>query len=212
MPDQQLPDNRLRLQAPLIDFATQVGLTGQDHDNFAAPDSQVRYDWLRLFLIALLANQSSFEPPIEYREGSQWFDLNELAMKVMRDGEWVNLAEVIQLEVDANGQPLTLADFFSTARTLLGNTPTASFSGHSNNDGVQVIPIPTSLQAAAGTNSRPFIWVDGVLMDPRLCQYVGTPPTQIQLLSGQVINSGQTFTVLFVSVTSDFFSTTEVVV
>jgi hypothetical protein len=74
-----LPDNRINLQGPLVDF-TKVGTTGQAHDLFPQP-GPARFDQMRSYLIALLANQSSFSEPIEFRVGSLWFDLNVNAFK-----------------------------------------------------------------------------------------------------------------------------------
>lgn len=75
-----LPDNRLNLQGPLIDFDTEVGTTGQAHDTFPKP-GPARYDQMRSYLIALLSNQSSFSEPVEFRVGSLWFDLNVASFK-----------------------------------------------------------------------------------------------------------------------------------
>ena len=77
-----LPDNRLQFPPTRIDFDTQVGITGQAHDLFPGPNQQPRFDWLLCWFIALLANQSSFDEPTQYREGTLWFDLNLNALKI----------------------------------------------------------------------------------------------------------------------------------
>jgi len=87
-------DNRLRFQGPKFDFNSQVGLSGLDHDNYPAP-GLARYDQMRMYLIALLANQSSDSPPTEYRAGTIWFDLNEGYFKAWDGTEWRYLSELM---------------------------------------------------------------------------------------------------------------------
>jgi hypothetical protein len=115
-----LPDNRIRIQPPLIDFESDVGETGQNHDNFPDP-GQARYDWMRMFLIGLLANQASYDEPVNYRKGSFWFDLNTSVLKV-RTGEgvagteWSNFAEVVEVT-----DGVTLKDWFDAVSAGLAD-------------------------------------------------------------------------------------------
>jgi hypothetical protein len=107
-----LPDNRVRFPAPPIDFTDDVGDTGQDHDEYPYPETQARYDWMRMFLIGLLANQASYDEPVNYRKGSFWLDLNTLMVKIrLGDGvagtHWSDLAEVVQVS-----EGLSLQDWF----------------------------------------------------------------------------------------------------
>jgi hypothetical protein len=113
-----LPDNRIRLQAPPIDFEDDVGNTGQDHDDYPDP-GQARYDWMRMYLIGLLANQASFNEPVNYRKGTPWFDLNTMTLKI-RTGEgvagttWSDFSDVIQVSTG-----LTLKDWFDAVAGTL---------------------------------------------------------------------------------------------
>jgi hypothetical protein len=100
-----LPDNRIRFPSALIDFTTDVGVTGQEHDNYPAP-GQARYDWLRMYLLGLLSCQSSHTEPTQFREGTWWFDLNGPEMKVRVGGNWRPASEVIM------AGSLTLAEFY----------------------------------------------------------------------------------------------------
>lgn len=204
-------DNRLRLPPAKIDFDNDVGTTGQDHDDYPAAGQQPRWDWMRMYLVALLSNQSSHGEPSQFREGTLWFDTNDNTMKVRRAGAWVSVADAVKLDTDVDGGPVTLSGIYDTIKTILGYKPTASFGGHSNNDGVAIIPIPSSLRAAAGSGSRPLVWVDGVMIDPRRCEYVGgTSPASIRLTGGQKVDSGQEFTVLMLGIDQSLFSTGEV--
>jgi len=114
-----LPDNRIRYPAGLVDFAGEVGLTGQDHDSYPLQNTQARFDWMRLTLIGLLSNQSSVgDEPTQFRQGTTWFDLDggpDGAMKVRiregSDGTWTTLADVILLET-VDGTVFTLSEFF----------------------------------------------------------------------------------------------------
>ena len=113
-----LPDNRIRIPAPPIDFEDDVGETGQDHDRFPEP-GQARYDWMRMFLIGLLANQASYSEPVNYRKGSFWVDLNTGILKT-RTGEgiagteWSDIGELIQVSPG-----LTLQGWFDAVSASL---------------------------------------------------------------------------------------------
>src|SRR5208283_1637579 len=109
-----LPDHRLRFQAPLIQFDTQVGLSGQGHDGFPAPNTQARYDQLRLYLIALLSNQSSYYQPTEYNEGSLWFNLNTETLEINNNNGWVDISNTIKLDTNLN-----LQQWYTAVRTVL---------------------------------------------------------------------------------------------
>lgn len=120
----QLPDNRINLQGPLIDFPDSVGTTGQAHDNFPAP-GPARYDWMRSYLIALLAHQASFTQPVEFRLGSIWFDLNDSFFKyraanpgpiITTEGDvWNDIADGIKLD-----EGLSLATWYEEVKEIIG--------------------------------------------------------------------------------------------
>lgn len=204
-------DNRIRFDSAKIDFATSVGVTGQDHDSYPAAGQQPRYDWMRMFLIGLLANQSSASEPTQYREGTTWFDTTEDTLKIRRQGSWVSVAEAIKLGEASDGSAVTLQGLYATIRTLIGNKPTQTFSGTCSNDGVASIPIPASLRSGCGTGSRAFVYVEGVLLDPRKCVYSGgATPTSIALTGGETINSGERFTVIMMNVDSASFISSDV--
>lgn len=116
-----LPDNRLRFPAPTIDFDTEVGTTGQDHDNYPSPNTQARYDWMRMCLLALLSHQASYQAPTQYRDGTVWYDLNTLEFKVWSggttDGSWVPLAAAINVALDGTA-PIFLSDFYQDFLSL----------------------------------------------------------------------------------------------
>lgn len=109
------PDYRIRFDPTTIDFADDVGTTGQDHDSYPAPGTQARYDWMRMYLIGLLSLQASNEAPTQYRNGTLWFKLDENAIYIRKEDEWVLIADAI---VDADGN--TLTDLFTRVSTLEG--------------------------------------------------------------------------------------------
>lgn len=78
-------DNRIRYPEPEINFSVDVGLTGQAHDDYPEKGTAPRFDWMRLYLIGLLSNQSSELPPCEYRPGTVWFDLLRRSLMFHRD-------------------------------------------------------------------------------------------------------------------------------
>lgn len=121
-----LPDDRINLQPPLVDFSV-VGTTGQAHDTFPAP-GQARFDWMRSYLIGLLSHQSSFSEPIEFRLGTTWFDLNNASFKyragathpiLLNEGDsWLSLSNGIELDTG-----LSLQDWFTQVQAILVNPP-----------------------------------------------------------------------------------------
>lgn len=205
-------DNRIRFSAAKINFETEVGVSGQEHDSYPAAGQQPRFDWMRMFLIGLLSCQSSAEEPTQYREGALWFDTTENVYKCRRNGAWVSAAQAIKLDNASDGSLVSLSDLYTTIRTLIGNKPTASFGGTCANDGVTSIPIPESLRSAGGSGSRAFVYVEGLLLDPRKCVYSNSSaPASIALIGGEQINSGERFTVVMLNVDTSLFSTSDVV-
>jgi hypothetical protein len=205
-----LPDCRIRLPGPPINFSTDVGDSGQDHDGYPGAGDQLRFDWMRMFLIGLLANQASYNEPTQYRDGSIWFDLNQLVFKVRRDGRWDSLAAAIAVDTATDGSTVTLADMFDTLRNLLAVKPLATFSGQVASNTNDVIPIPEQLRPAAGTGTRPLVWRNGNLLDPRRCDYIGAPMATAIRTTELVQND--TFTVLITAVASQFFYIPDVII
>ncbi|MCK9557034.1 MAG: hypothetical protein M0R50_03205 [Candidatus Cloacimonetes bacterium] len=212
-----LPDNRLRFTAPLIDFANDVGLSGQDHEKFPAPDAQPRYDWLLMWYISLLANQSSYDEPTQYRDGTFWFDLNTLTIKLWRSslesisGSWMSLASSISLEV-VSGVPLMLDTWYASASAkLTGSAPVITFGGYVTLAEATEIPVPVTLQGEIDLNkTRPFVYINGILVDPRNCEYYTA--TTIKLLNDVVLVANDRFTVVIQNILPANFSIPDVVI
>lgn len=189
-----MPDNRIRFSAPKIDFEAEVGLTGQAHDDYPAPGQQIRYDWMRSYLIGLLANQSGQTAPAQCRTGTLWYDTSVNAFKVKTTEGWVSAAEAIVLNDDG----LTLADLYATMTALLNSAPTVSFGGLSVNNGVALLPVPESLRQYVVFGSRPLVWINGVMLDPRTVRYT-SGAEGIDLLD-DTLSSGDRYTVLMLNV------------
>lgn len=200
MPD--LPDNRIRIQGPRIDFVNDVGLTGQDHDDYPAAGAQARFDLMRSYLIGLLSCQSSYYEPTQYRNGTLWFDLSVAQLKINVDNEWVNISNVIGLTAD-----LTLAEWYTAISDIVASFQAdITFSGSCDTDNVAQIPIPESLRSLITNNTRCFLYKNGMLIDPRKCTFIGTPSSSIRL-SGVTIDDGDEYTVILkVIPTTSFYS------
>jgi hypothetical protein len=205
-----LPNNTLRFPAPEIDFASDVGLSSQDHDNFPAAGAQPRWDWLLMWYISLLANQSGFDEPTQYRVGTDWHDLDVGGMRKYWNGtNWVSLSEAIQVGTISGtgtdaGNPITLQSWVNDTETLLAaSSPESTFSGVSSQDGVTSIPIPDALLDSIDKDkNKAFVYINGLLVDPRnvtLC-----PPT-IELINGIVIDKDDRFTVVIKNITDALF-------
>lgn len=198
-----LPDNRIRLSSTLIDFDTEVGNGSQDIDSYPAPGAQARFDHMRSVILGLLGNQSSFDEPSQYRDGSLWFDLNTLELKIRMGAlsDWRPIAEAIAVdstdEEAGDSTILTLAEWYeNVANTLNSSAPEITFGGFSSNDGIISIPIPESLRAGLYSDSRPFVYRNGLLIDPRLTALEPSGnPTAVQL-TATTLADGDTFTVL----------------
>jgi hypothetical protein len=208
-----IPDNRIRFPAPRIDFNTDVGLTGQDHDDYPQPSGQARYDHLRLFLIGLLSQQSSFDEPSQFREGTPWFDLNTSTLKIRSGNAWVPLAQTISLtEPDTEGNVVSLADWYVAVQDLLaGLAPEIVFSGVCNADNITTVEVPETLRSNLAVNSRVFMYINGLLVKPISTSLIGSPPTTIRL-SGLSLSNGDTFTVIIRRVPATTFYGPNVVV
>lgn len=212
-----LPDNRLRFPTSLIDFVDDVGMSGQDHEKFPAADAQPRWDWLLMYFMSILSNQSSYEEPTQYRDGTLWFDLNTLTLKVWRSsideitGSWMSIAGSIELETIA-GNTTTLKSWYDSADAkLTGSSPVLTFSGYVTSSYATTINIPTSLQSSIDlSKTRPFLYINGLLVDPRDCEYYTN--TTIKLINSTQLVSGDKFTVVIQNILSANFSTPDVIV
>lgn len=195
-----LPDNRIRYPASLVDFETDVGLTGQDHDNYPASGVQLRYDHMRLTLLGLLANQSSYDEPVEFREGTLWMDLTSNALKIRRNGAWANLSEALIVA------GLSLTEWAAGVDAAISSSqPNATFSGVASQN-TTTLAIPTSLQAMAGrANIRALVYIDGLLQDPRNCQILSG--NTVKLLNSIFVPRRGRFTVILTYIpTTNFVS------
>jgi len=189
-----LPDNRLRLPAGPIDFATEVGDTGQDHDGYPQAGTQPRYDWMRMYLIALLSQQSSYEEPSQYREGTPWFDLNEMALKIRKNGQWVPFAQAVLIE-----DGYTLADFYNEYSGL-GLSAEMRFDGTAAATSNTIV-MPTDIAAATAgkENLQADVFINGLLIDP---DHVGVSAGQVDLSGGEQVVIGDTYVVVIRNVIS----------
>lgn len=206
-----LPDNRIRFDSTKIDFVTDVGVTSQDHDNYPVAGGQARFDHQRMYLIGLLSQQSSFNEPTQKRDGTPWFDLNELALKIWVNGEWQYYSTVIPLEDTGSGL-ITLDSWYqSVSSTLQSLGSEVCFGGTCTVDGVSSIPIPTSAQPYIYSDSRAFLYVNGQALDPRNVSIIGSPATSLQL-DEVVLEVNDTFHVQIRRVPNTTFITSNVVI
>jgi len=189
----QLPNNTMRFPAGPIDFAAEVGITGQDHDNYPEAGTQPRYDWMRMALIALLAQQSSYEEPTQYREGTPWFDLNELALKIRKNGQWVPFAQAVLIS-----EGYTLADFY--AEYAATNSINVRFNGTATALS-NTIDIPTDVAESISGSSDAVadVFINGVMVNP---DNVTLGPNQVNLSGGIQVTNGDEYVVIIRNVIS----------
>lgn len=193
-------DNRIRFSSALIDFVNDVGITGQEHDNYPAPNSQARYDHIRMFLIGLLSSQSSENEPTQYRDGTVWFDLNTNILKINVSDEWIDISNVL----DLGG--LTLQQWYDQVnQTISSATPEIVFNVNINANGITQLNIPTSLVDKVATESRCFVYQNGILLDPRNTIIVGAPPPPRISILNTTLSVGDKLTVVIKRIPSEYF-------
>ena len=197
-------DNRIRLSSTKIDFTNDVGVTGQDHDLFPEAGDPFRFDHMRMFLIGLLANQSTnIGYPSNYRIGTMFYDQNnDGEMKIAGDisgtptEDFVDLSNHIAL-YDQDGNKITLTDWFRLIQAQVESfTKKITFSGISSDNNIKIIPIPLSIQSLIVSNMRPIVFINGILVDPRHTRFSSGSPVSIELLDDIELDSADEFTVI----------------
>ena len=203
-----LPDNRIRLSSTKLNFAADVGTSGCDHDNYPPEGGQARFDHMRMFLIGLLSQQSSYDEPTEKRDGTPWFDLGSGVLKIWKNDSWMMYSEAIPIAIDVDNNVTTLAEWFDNVSSALSNlAQEITFSGSCSANNLTIINIPESLRTYLYSDSRPFVHINGVLVDPRNTKLEpGALPTAVKLTNA-TINDGDTFTVCIRRVPNSTFYT-----
>jgi hypothetical protein len=164
-----LPDFRIRFPSDKIDFNEDVfagASDGQKINNFPEP-GQARYDWMRMVIIGLLANQASVEEPTNYKIGTIWFSLVDNFYKYFDGNNFTDIARAIMIN------DISLYDWSEIVQQSIGKvTETASFSGKSESNGITEINIPSDvLKASAYANNHPILYKNQLLIDPRLTSF-----------------------------------------
>jgi len=182
-------NNIIRLpEDHVINFATEVGLTGQDHDNYAEPGSYPRYDWMRMIVLGLLANQTSDKTPTEFRPGTLWYDLTSFFFKCSQDGIFGDLSKNIQVNIDLK----SWSEHINYLMRLF--IPTGTFSGIAYGHSTS-INIPNKLQPFAIPPNKPYLFKLGKMISPDLMRFNTGCPVCIELTGDAILASGDHFTV-----------------
>jgi hypothetical protein len=193
-------DNRIQFPSTEVDFNNVVGIANQTHDSFPAPGQQPRYDWMRLVIIGLLSNQSSNNPPTQYRTGTTWYNRVKQSMFVWDGSAFASLATHIALMESTDGSVLSLADWFILVQDKLTSLqPKLTFGGRSERDGAQSIPVPLSIQEAISDVYEllhPIVYKNGLLIDPRFSSFSTGCSSSIELRGDVSLDEGDRFTVM----------------
>ena len=208
-------DNRLAFPPTPVDFVNIVGETGQSHDSYPAPGNQPRYDWMRLYLIALLSMQSSYERPTQYRHGTPWYNKNTNMIEIWNGEEWVSIAEVINVAgITDTGDAVSLSDLYTDLLEKLPRLlPYATFGGYCTNNNSVKIPVPASIQTIicdVFEQLRPIVYINGKLIDPRKTKFSTACPLFVLLDADVALMDNDNFTVFIQRY--DAFETEDVVV
>lgn len=193
-------DNRIAFPATEVDFEGTVGTTGQDHDDFPEAGQQPRFDWMRMFLIGLLACQSSEEPPTQYRTGTIWYSRTRNSYFVWYNDAWRSLSEFIAVMENTDGSVLSLSDWFELASAKLDSIqPRITYSGTAAVDNVTRIPVPDAVQDRIDgivEYLHPVVYKNGVQVDPRNSRFSSGCPTVIELLNDVNLDKEDRYTVI----------------
>ena len=192
-------DDRIQLPPTLVDFDNVVGITGQAHDNYPAGSQQPRWDWMRSYLIGLLANQSSNDPPTQYRIGTIWYNRIKSAFEVWNGSAWISLADVIVTAETTTTITTLTQSLTALEQKTLAIQPRMTFSGHCEGVNVSHIPIPSTVQTALTNIAslvRPLVYINGRLADPRSCAFDNSCPSQINLSGTVRLQVNDVFTVV----------------
>jgi len=129
-------DNRIQL----TNEPTTTTTKGQLSDTYPNAEDPPRYDLMKSYLIGLLTHQSGTEQPTEYREGTLWYNLQQI--KINLTDQWHPLTTILNLP------------------TITQPPQKAHYSGKTTQQ-TTTIPIPEKLQQTTGWKYT--IWVNGLL-------------------------------------------------
>jgi len=198
-------DNRIRLDQTPVDFSV-TDVVDQLHSSYPAPNTQARYDLMRSYLIGLLSHQSSpsdFEP-LEKRIGTTWFN-KTIQMLLLFDGDkFDSIAKFLSVSVsgsegtdDSVASLQSVLDNINSSMAYVG--PKIVWSGVFNTDEVDSIPVPSEFKDYS-KGLTPFVYLQGLLIDPRKTIIKEDTPQQINLI-GVDAKPRQTYTVVLEKVT-----------
>ena len=192
-------DNRIALPPTLIDFAL-VGTTGQEHDDFPAPAQQPRYDWMRLYLIGLLSNQSATERPTQFRTGTIFYNKSTGAFEYNDGTDWQDIADGIILDGSDTDNIVTLASFFAEATEQLASIrPRVTWSGNVLENNITKIAIPDSAKDVIDglcDDVHPLVYRNGALISPNSTRFAAACPSSVELIGGETLDRGDTYIVI----------------
>ena len=194
-------DFRIDLSAPLVTFPPSAV-------RYPTAGGQARFDHMSSFLNGLLASQAAPLPPTIYNEGTLWFDTSTSVIRVYTNGGWVSLASLISVQEptaeDANAPLITLQSWFSSISSYLSTfSPPITFTGQATVV-TNTINIPQSIAPISGSY-RVFLYINGLLKDPRFCVLQGGNVATNITLSGFSLNPGDSFTVLLLGILQQNF-------
>jgi hypothetical protein len=165
-------DNRIRFSTSAIDFTNDVGLTQQQHDTYPSPNTQARYDWMRMYLIGLLSNQSSCDQPSQYRPGTMWYQMDcpntgngyYKAYDCLTD-TFTDLSDYIKAFDSIDGN-VNLTSFINSTRISLGAITNATGAlnveiilyGNVTSVATNEIIVPAEMQSMLGSDYVPFVY------------------------------------------------------
>lgn len=190
-------DNRIQLTPPVeVDFDVS-GQTGQAHDSYPAPKTQARYDLMRSYLIGLLSNQSCDETqgqPNEMRTGTLWYQKAAQLLTIFNGTEFENLANHIAVKIadsDIRNLQTLLQSLVSSMQYVAPRVVWGGIIGYGTS---RIFPIPEQfLGYASIAKMVPYIYINGVLIDPRNVTIELSSPAQILVNDTILIKPGQNY-------------------
>lgn len=186
-------DNRIQFPPTPVDFDNTVGVADQAHDTYPIGGQQPRFDWMRSVIIGLLSQQSSTQPPTQFRTGTPWFNKTTKLISIWSGTAWEPLSKYI----DIGG--INLFDFYDAIRDKIDSiNPISTFSGRCAAVKSVSIKVPDSINSSICelNNMRALVYKNGLLIDPRKSILSGSCPLFISLDQTEALHQGDVFTVV----------------
>jgi hypothetical protein len=173
-----------------VDFVNDVGTTGQLHDDYPAPLTSPRFDWMRMELMGLLANQSAFGHPMNHRIGTIHYNLNDNAYESSDGTTFLPISSFIKA-ADSD-----LANWSQDVENAISwNKLKMIFGGYAIQRS-KVIKVPESIQSYVSQSTRITFYKNGKIIEPNGITISSGCPVCLNLSGDSILKTSDKFIVI----------------